>query len=208
MSYTINDLADLTPKEIGVLCKENNVKSYTTKTLKNILTDLNTDKKKTKVEKKSTKPNVSAKDNQNEEVIGTDNETYYISTQNKAGAWYWKKKGSDSKVEVLADHSSECSEDKKNKGLNSDDEEEESDNDIGDLEDNNSDDSDEDDKPKKTTTKKSTTKKDTKSTEKKVRKAPAEKAKDFADEEKEGLDGNMYKSVSNKNGVYTWRPVK
>ena len=162
MSYKIDDIVSLTPREIGSLCKENNVKSYTTKTLEEIISDLNINKDKKKVTKTSNKPNESAKENQNEEMKGGDN-TIYVSTKNAKGAWYWKKKDSDSKVEILADHSSECSSDKRN----ANDSDSDSDNDYQlkkdlDSDSDKNDSSDEDVKPKKITTKKTDKKTETK----------------------------------------------
>ncbi len=42
----------------------------------------------------------------------------------------------------------------------------------------------------------------------KKRGAPEEKAKDFQDEIREGLDGRNYVSYANKNGVYKWKLAK
>ncbi len=182
-TYTADNLLTMTTKDIGELCKTNKVKKYTSLKLEEILEKLNISNDETTAVKKPRTnkcPKTLAKNHQGEEMIGVDG-NMWSSILNAKGTWSWKKNANTADIEVMADFSKESAnntEDDTSDNEGKEDSKEEK---------------KEEKKPKK---------------EKSERKAPAEKAKEHAGEEMEGLDGNMYISVENKNGVYRWAPVK
>lgn len=103
MVYTIESFMELSPKELGQVCKTYNVKSYTTKKYSEIFGLINNPIEPKKIVKKT--PNESPKDYKGKQLEGNDGSLYTSTSNEKGTSWRWVKDKEIHKIVMVADFS-------------------------------------------------------------------------------------------------------
>jgi hypothetical protein len=184
----INTVCSLTIDEIIFRLKQLNIDKFGDLTIYEVVEKLNyipdsDDDEKNSIEmQKKTRirraPKVKAKEHQNEEMIGEDN-NMYLSKEDRNGIWMWKRISNDLKQNDGYEEvkNSEPTDNIKKPKKKSEEKELEIEEDSNKK------------KPKK-------------------RGSPEEKAKDHKNEVIEGIDKRKYISYPDKNGRYLWKLAK
>ena len=203
MPFSFDMFHHMSMKDIGELCKEHKIKSFTTMKLDDMLEKLNYVPDSDGSEKKARTrkcPKEQAKKHKGETMKGEDGNMYVSTEVNDK--WTWKKTTS-TKTSICDSDEEKVDNDESNV------EETPVINEIIDDNDNSTDQDSEKPEPeivvvvKEKKIKKEPKEGDKK--DKKERQSPTEKAKDHKNERMNPVDGNWWESKPNKNDVYSWK---